>query len=237
MTAQMPMSLQPAHWHPVLPPSVLAQPGLQLDLSGTNPALASVAVDDAEAFGQWIGQRIAAADCQWAIGGYGEHRGLYSMSPLFGDEGPARSVHLGVDCWLPAGTEVYATRDGRVHSTANNARFGDYGPTIILAHETASGPLHSLYGHLAPESLTLTRPGQTVSAGQHIGWLGEPRVNVGWPPHLHFQLIRDMGQYHGDFPGVCAAQDREQWLSRCPDPMPLFHAWCAKLCAPDLRKP
>ena len=231
------MTIQPHHpalfadpdWHPPLPVAVLEQPALRLDLSASNPHLSSVCVDDAQAFGHWIQAQVTAASCRWAIGGYAEHRGLYAMSPLFGDGAAARSLHLGVDCWLPAGTQVFAARDGHVHSTGNNARFGDYGPTIILAHGTDEAPLHTLYGHLDTASLELTRAGQAVRAGQLIGWLGQPTVNVGWPPHLHFQIIRNLGGYSGDFPGVCAASEADAWLLRCPDPMPLFEQWCADL--------
>lgn len=219
-------------WQPPLPADRLAQPGLHLDLSDANPALQDVAVDDPTAFGDWIRTQTNAAGCNWAVGGYAEDRAIYAMSPLFADGQYTRSVHLGVDFWLPAGTPVFAARAGRVHSLGNNAQFGDYGPTILLAHDAADEPLHTLYGHLALDSLQLTPPGQRVEAGQQIGWLGAPSVNVGWPPHLHFQLIRDIGEHQGDFPGVCHATETARWLPRCPDPMPLVRQWCPRLKQP-----
>jgi len=48
--------------------------------------------------------------------------------------------------------------------------------------------------------------------------LGKPDENGGWPPHLHFQLIRDMQGFVGDYPGVCAKQDLTFYANNCPDP-------------------
>jgi hypothetical protein len=42
--------------------------------------------------------------------------------------------------------------------------------------------------------------------------------NGHWPPHLHFQLIIDMGKAKGDYPGVCKYSEREKYLDNCPDP-------------------
>jgi hypothetical protein len=47
---------------------------------------------------------------------------------------------------------------------------------------------------------------------------GLPTENGGWPPHLHFQLIRDIQHYHGDYPGVCAKRDVDFYACNCPDP-------------------
>ena len=202
----------------------MANTALWIDLSATNPALAGVDVADAHQFGAWIAAQCQAKACDWALGGYAEDRGLYAMSPLFAGTEQARSLHLGVDFWLPAGTPVHAACSGHVHSLGDNALFGDYGGTVLLEHPDAG--LHTLYGHLNPASLAGLEPGQTITAGQAIAELGTPENNVGWPPHLHFQLIRDVGDYRGDFPGVCPADESEHWLTRCPDPAPLIDVWC-----------
>lgn len=208
----------------------MRRPCLQLDLSRDNALLQGVDVADADALGAWIAEQAAASGCAWAAGGYGEDRAIYAMSPLFAGEGSPRSVHLGVDFWMDARTPVYAVADGVVHSTADNAAFGDYGPTIVLSHETADGTRHTLYGHLARDSLTRVQAGARVTAGQHIGWLGTPAENVGWPPHLHFQIIRDMGERVGDYPGVCHADVADRWLADGVDPAHLIERWC-----PDIR--
>jgi len=43
-------------------------------------------------------------------------------------------------------------------------------------------------------------------------------VNGGWPPHLHLQLITDLLDKDGDFPGVASPAERSLWLALSPDP-------------------
>ncbi|MGB5188485.1 MAG: peptidase M23, partial [Robiginitalea sp.] len=52
-----------------------------------------------------------------------------------------------------------------------------------------------------------------------IGRLGSAKENGGYAPHLHFQLIRDLEGFRGDYPGVCALQQLEFYRQNCPDPM------------------
>ncbi|TXH02606.1 MAG: peptidase M23 [Nevskiaceae bacterium] len=202
-----------------LPFELNARRCLRLDLGGGNAALNGIDATNPAAFSAWIARQIADAGADYAAGGYGEDRALYHMSPVFTPaQGETRTLHLGIDLWLPAGTPVCAVLGGTVHSTQNNAAFGDYGPTIILEHVIDGERFHTLHGHLAQPSLALTLPGQPVKAGQVIGWLGTPEENVGWPPHLHFQIIRDLQGRSGDYPGVCKASEKAQWLENCPDP-------------------
>jgi len=196
---------------------------LQLNLAADGDVLESTDPADATAFDGWIRSKLSAAGADYAVGGYGEDRRLYRISDLFGSasEEP-RTVHLGIDFWLPSGTPVRAVLPGVIHSTRDNKAFGDYGPTIIMMHEIAGHRCYTLYGHLARPSLLGSKPGRRVEAGEQIGWIGEPHESVGWPPHLHFQLIRDLEGREGDYPGVCKASEREVWLARCPDPNLLF---------------
>ena len=88
---------------------------------------------------------------------------------------------------------VFAPLDATVHSVANNATDGDYGPTIILEHEPEPGlRFFTLYGHLARESLAGLVVGRAYAAGERLARLGDASVNGGWPPHLHFQVITDL---------------------------------------------
>lgn len=203
----------------VLPvdPAWASRPCLKLDLGPGNPRLAGVDHGDPAAFGRWVDSEIERAGCRWAAGGWGERRAVYDFSGHFGRGDTARSLHLGTDLWLPAGTAVRAAFDATVHSLANNAVRGDYGPTVILQHPGAPVAC-SLYGHLAARTLDHLTVGQSVAAGETIGWLGRPDENLGWPPHLHFQLIDDIGEHRGDFPGVCRPDEGDTWLQRCPDP-------------------
>ena len=174
---------------------------------------------DTAAFSAFITGEMRRCGARCAVGGYGEHRTLYAMSSVFGSgEAEPRTLHLGIDLWLEAGTAIHAVLPGVIHSVQDNPAFGDYGPTVIVQHDIEGERLHTLYGHLARRTLAHLRPGLCIEAGQVIGWLGEPHENVGWPPHLHLQLIRDLGGRSGDYPGVCRQSESAAWLANCPDP-------------------
>jgi len=194
---------------------------LRLDLSEHNAALGSFDPGDTALFSAFIAGELAREDAAYAAGGYGENRTLYQMSAVFAaptSELEPRTLHLGIDLWLAAGSAVHAVLGGVVHSTQDNAAFGDYGPTLILQHDIAGERFHTLYGHLARPTLARLQPGQLVATGELLGWLGEPHENVGWPPHLHFQVIRDLGGRSGDYPGVARPSEAAEWLANCPDP-------------------
>ncbi len=133
-------------------------------------------------------------------------------------------MHLGVDLFAPAGTAVHAPLDGVVHIAADNAAPLDYGPVVVLRHETDAGdPYFTLYGHLSRQSLFGCSPGRTVPAGEAFAHIGGADVNGGWTPHLHFQIITDLLGLGRDFPGVCRASERGAWMVFSPDPAPLLN--------------
>lgn len=157
-------------------------------------------------------------------GGYGEDRTEYD-SQLFsspcGEE--PRTVHLGIDVFAPPETTVRAALPGYVHSFSDNKGPGNYGPVIILEHAPVPGLVfHTLYGHLSRPSLEGLTSGARVEAGAEIGRLGARHVNGGWAPHLHFQIILSIGDWRGDYPGVCKRSERPHWLDVCPDPSRLL---------------
>lgn len=159
-------------------------------------------------------------------GGYLEPRPIYSTEAYQkeSNNGPTyRTVHLGVDFWVEAGTPVHSVIDGRVFAVHNNVGDKDYGPTIILEHPiTVHQSFFSLYGHLSSSSLDVVAPNQEVKAGELIGYIGDDTENGNWAPHLHFQLMLDMlGNTH-DFPGVSYPKELSVWKSICPDPNLLF---------------
>ncbi|HYF31876.1 MAG TPA: peptidoglycan DD-metalloendopeptidase family protein [Chitinophagaceae bacterium] len=129
-----------------------------------------------------------------------------------------RRLHLGIDVWGPAGTPIFAAMGGMIHSFAFNNHFGDYGATLILLHQLDGFPFYTLYGHLCLKDIEHVSTGQYVNRGQRIAHFGLPHENGHWPPHLHFQLILDLGLYDGDYPGVCKYSEREYYLNNCPDP-------------------
>ncbi len=155
-----------------------------------------------------------------AYGGYLEQRPLYDRSDYFQAEDPGdkRNIHLGIDLWCEAGTDVLSPLDGQIHSFQVNDNFGDYGPTIILKHTYEEYSFHTLYGHLSLQSLAHKEVGQLVRAGENIATLGEPEVNGDYAPHLHFQIIRNMEGKTGDYAGVGSKNMLDFYKENCPDP-------------------
>ena len=190
-----------------------------IDLSVSNPDLSLINLNDPEDFGQYIDMYITESNALVAYGGYNERRNLYRSSTIFnGDANPERDIHIGFDIWAAAGTVVLAAFDGIVHSFNNNTGIGNYGPTIILRHDRDDAVFYTLYGHLSLDSLERLRPGIAIKQGEPIATLGVAAVNGGYPPHLHFQIINDLENYDGDYPGVCDIGMLEHYLENCPDP-------------------
>jgi peptidoglycan LD-endopeptidase LytH len=190
------------------------------DFTSANKELTTDTVADTNLFSNYVLQELSKNKAKFGIGGYAEHRTVYSRSVVFdgkpGEE--PRRLHLGTDIWGPAGTPVFAPIGGMVHSFAFNDHFGDYGATLVLLHQLDGLPFYSLYGHISLRDIDHLTQGQYMVRGEEIAHFGEPHENGHWPPHLHFQLIWDMGLYSGDYPGVCRFSERDQWLANSPDP-------------------
>ena len=189
-----------------------------MDLSSSSQEFAGLAEGELD---QAIVRRLTAAGAIAGVGGYLENRSLYQDTELFqGDS--ERCIHIGVDVFMPAGTVIHTPFDAEVHSFANRQVSGDYGPVIILRHELDGFEFHSLYGHLAETSLDGLSCGKTISAGKPVAKIGARPMNGNWPPHLHFQLIRDMQGSYGDYPGVVRLAEVEFFKANCPDPTDLL---------------
>lgn len=204
--------------HPIFQPRLTLENSLPLDLSVHNPAFVQFKdLGDLEDYLQNIMQGKT-----YGYGGYHEVRKFYALFPLFREKQDPRSHHLGVDVWAPAGTPLYTFAPARVHSFRFNDHQGDYGATIILEQSWQGEDLFALYGHLSLDSLEGLSEGQEVSAGVEFARLGPPAENGGWPPHLHFQLIRDLEGRKGDFPGVVRPEEWAYYAALCPDPTDLL---------------
>ncbi len=166
-------------------------------------------------------EQMKTCGAKIGIGRYNEARLLYT-GPVFETAprqfGERRTVHLGLDLFLPAATPVLAPLNGKIHSFQDNARPLDYGPTLVLQHDFDGGRFYTLYGHLSRDSLLGLEAGKTVQKGDRIARIGDPAENGGWPPHVHFQIICDLLGLEGDYPGVAAPNALKVWLSLCPDP-------------------
>lgn len=217
-----------AEFGPVLPVDLNAANVTRLDFTANNPQITAADLRDTAAFTALVDSILASKNAAIGIGGYLENRVIYRRSAHFGPGivPEARSLHLGVDVWLPAGTPVLAPLPGIVHSLADNDNFGDYGPTAILQHELEGTVFYSLYGHLSRLEWRALQAGQAVAKGEAFATVGPFPENGDWPPHLHFQLIGDMQGRMGDFPGVAPPSEREVWAELCPDPNLVLQSRC-----------
>ena len=85
-------------------------------------------------------------------------------------------MHNGIDLAIAQGTPIYATRAGKVTRTAYQA--GGAGNYVSINHLDGFA---SIYMHMTHY---VVKEGQTVSAGQLIGYVGSTGISTG--PHLHF---------------------------------------------------
>ncbi len=208
-------------FHPVVPFDTAKDKFLPLDFTSGNKELTDDILSDTKKFIGWVNEKLNKNNARYGIGGYNEHRTVYSISKVFDGEKPGeepRRLHLGTDIWGKANTAVMAPLDGIVHSFAFNNQFGDYGATIILTHLLEGFTFYTLYGHLSLNSIKNLQGGDRIEKGDLFAELGIPAENGSWPPHLHFQIIQDIGVWKGDYPGVCKYSERQEWLNNCPDP-------------------
>jgi len=212
-----------APFAPVLDAHLCPTSSAVLDLSvgsllvGADPQAA-----ETETLTETLFRELRGRGARVGIGQYDEARPLY-RAPAFAKGGHPtdehRTIHLGIDLFVPSGTPIHAPLEGSVYCLANNTAHKDYGPLIILQHAAGNGLVfYTLYGHLSEDSLNRLVPGKAVAEGECIASVGAAPTNGDWPPHLHFQLIVDLLDWERDFPGVAFARAREVWRSLSPDP-------------------
>ena len=208
---------------PVLGINPQRAPCIVLDLSVSSALISGDSRDNVETrvTGRVFGS-MRSANVALAIGRYDEPRLLYT-APEFGSAiDPAaehRTIHIGLDLFAAVGTPVFTPLDGELYAWADNRSALDYGPVIILRHQTDDGTeFFTLYGHLSRKSLDKLTAGRAVKAGERIATLGPAAVNGGWTPHLHLQIITDLLELSTDFPGVARASQRNVWRALSPDP-------------------
>ncbi|HQW45295.1 MAG: peptidoglycan DD-metalloendopeptidase family protein [Chitinophagaceae bacterium] len=209
------------HFHPVVKFDATTDKLLSFDFTSGNKELTNDILSDTNRFTTWVNEKLQEVNARYGIGGYKEHRTVYSISKVFDGDKPGeepRRLHLGTDIWGKPHTAVMAPLDGIVHSFAFNNRFGDYGATIILSHLLNGVSFYTLYGHLSLNSIKNIQEGDRIEKGDVFGEFGIPSENGSWPPHLHFQIISNIGEWKGDYPGVCKFSEKEKWLANSPDP-------------------
>lgn len=158
-------------------------------------------------------------------GGYLEARLLYTSEDfsVIGNNGREdRTIHLGIDFWLPSKTPVHVPVEGVIVTVTNNNKFKEYGGLIIVKHKENNIEFYTLYGHLSMDSLKGVKVGDRLKKGDCVGFLGNPDENGSWASHLHFQVLLSTLHFKNDFPGVALHSEIEVWKSICPNPNLLF---------------
>ncbi len=210
------------HFSPVVDFNSLKDKLVHLDLNEENSDLDGLDFSNTQMLGNYVDAVREKAGARYAIGGYNELRAMYSRSNVFDGSFPGeepRRLHLGIDIWGPLATPVRTPIGGMVHSFRFNDHFGDYGATIILQHQIDTINFYTLYGHLSVKDIAGLQEGQYITRGQVFAHFGEANAENGnWPPHLHFQVIEEIGQWEGDYPGVCKFSERFKYLANSPDP-------------------
>lgn len=118
---------------------------------------------------------IPAGALQWPLPGY------TTISCRFGEPDAIRGLpHKGIDIPAPEGTPVLAAHDGTVLVSGWN---DSYGNQVLL--DNGAG-LSTRYAHMTE---TAVNAGETVTAGQVIGYVGSTGESTG--NHLHFEVWMD----------------------------------------------
>ena len=190
-----------------------------IDLSNNNSDLEKINTNNSKEFSEFVKQYLINQNATVAIGGYKEPRNIYKRSSNFNsEETDERFIHLGMDLWTKANTSIFAPLNGKVHSFKNNLGLGNYGPTIILEHHLEGHKFHTLYGHLTAASLVGLEIGKKINSGERVAEIGNYPINGDYPPHLHFQVIVDLKEMKGDFPGVTSIAHQKADFRNCLDP-------------------
>ncbi len=154
------------------------------------------------------------------VGGYDEARLIYEW-PNEPTRAEPRTIHIGLDVTMEAGTPLYSPLDGVVHSFENAAGHHDYGPVIVLRHLTDGADpteFFVLYGHLTEDSLDGLKVGAPIGKGQEFARIGSPPTNGDWWDHVHVQLMVDILDVPCNVDGAVRASQRHVWRSISPDP-------------------
>lgn len=86
-----------------------------------------------------------------------------------------------VDIGAARGTPIHAAADGTVIIARNNGGWnGGYGNYVVITHDNGA---QTLYSHMKN---AIVSPGQSISSGQTIGYVGATGLATG--PHLHFEV-------------------------------------------------
>ena len=206
---------------PLLGRDLSTTPVAPLDFSAGSALIASDQADNAPAELDGRLRRVLAEHgATIGVGGYDEARLIYHW-PNEPKTSEPRTIHIGLDLSLEAGSPLYAPMDGVVHGFEDAGQYHDYGPVIVLRHQTTDAQpveFYTLYGHLTRDSLDGLGVGQRITTGSEFARIGSAPANGDWWEHVHVQLITDMLDVPCNVDGAVRASQRTVWRSLCPDP-------------------
>lgn len=117
-------------------------------------------------------QPVSNKDLTRMASGFG-----YRVDPVY----KTNKFHSGMDFTAPAGTDIYATGNGKVIFLERSSN--GYGNHVVIDHGFG---YKTLYAHLSTMDI---RPGQQVKRGDIIGKVGNTGKSVG--PHLHYEVLKN----------------------------------------------
>ncbi|MGM0634439.1 MAG: peptidoglycan DD-metalloendopeptidase family protein [Bacteroidota bacterium] len=206
------------HFKPIIGGASKVEDYFKISLAGDFLNQNGIDSTDKNALKAYLDAQINSNSNKIPFGGYLEKRQIYQQSSLFKTKKAFRNIHLGIDFWAAAGTEILAPLDGIVFQQNYNDQNGDYGGTILLQHEFNSVTFYTLFGHLSKKSLNHYQLGDLVQKGEAFCCLGNENENGGYLPHLHFQIILDLQDFTDNYPGVCTQNTLDFYRNNCPDP-------------------
>ncbi|MCH5208474.1 MAG: peptidoglycan DD-metalloendopeptidase family protein [Oscillospiraceae bacterium] len=121
------------------------------------------------------GATVEAGKFIWPVGGSGGKK-------TWGYAAPGYSTHRGLDISAPYGTPVFAAETGTITQINPSGYGGGWGTFVVISH--GSG-VSTRYAHMA--GIANIYVGQTVTAGQLIGYVGSTGNSTG--NHLHFEVL------------------------------------------------
>ncbi len=134
------------------------------------------------------------------LGSSGSTQSGYYSNPVPGGI-ITQSLHgwNGIDIGGVRGTPVRAAANGTVIVARGSGWNGGYGVYVVIMHDNGSQTLYSHMGSI------VVSPGQQVSSGQIIGYVGSTGLSTG--PHLHFEVRGAVNPFRNCPVGrVCAPQ-------------------------------
>src|SRR6218665_2285204 len=139
--------------------------------------------------GLWIvtGSTVESGDFVWPFDPASiDSEWGYRVPPLPG----ISDFHSGCDWSLGAGTDIPCAGDGVVYQVRNKSTSGSpgglsWGNRVIVDHGVVDGQqLYSAYAHMQDSGFPHVSVGQSVSAGDTLGYVGQTGSATG--DHLHF---------------------------------------------------